>query len=108
MFELQCDPKVADSIIGVAVNDGIVTLNGVVPSFWTEYEAEKAAKRVYGVRAVVNQIEGRLDSKRTDTEIAQDIVDAFSNHVFIKVTVQVGWVTPVGEVRWQFWRKDRA
>ena len=110
MFELQWDPKLADCDIAVAVNDGIVTLNGVVPSFWAEYEAEKAAKRVYGVRAVVNQIEVRLDSKRTDTEIAHDIVDAFSNHIFIpsrqiKVTVRDGWVTLEGEVRWQFQRK---
>ena len=110
MFELQWDPKLADCDIAVAVNDGIVTLNGVVPSFWAEYEAEKAAKRVYGVRAVVNQIEVRLDSKRTDTEIAHDIVDAFSNHIFIpsrqiKVTVRDGWVTLEGEVRWQFQRQ---
>ena len=110
MFELQWDPKLADCDIAVAVNDGIVTLNGVVPSFWAEYEAEKAAKRVYGVRAVVNQIEVRLDSKRTDTEIAHDIVDAFSNHILIpsrqiKVTVRDGWVTLEGEVRWQFQRK---
>ena len=110
MFELQWDPKLADCDIAVAVNDGIVTLNGVVPSFWAEYEAEKAAKRVYGVRAVVNQIEVRLDSKRTDTEIAHDIVDAFSNHIFIpsrqiKVTVRDGSVTLEGEVRWQFQRK---
>ncbi len=110
MFELQWDPKLADCVIAVAVNDGVVTLNGVVPSFWAEYEAEKAAKRVYGVRAVVNQIEVRLDSKRTDTEIAHDIVDAFGNHIFIpsrqiKVTVRDGWVTLEGEVRWQFQRK---
>ena len=32
MFELQWDPKLADCVIAVAVNDGIVTLNGVVPS----------------------------------------------------------------------------
>ena len=109
MFELQWDPKLADCDIAVAVNDGIVTLNGVVPSVWAEYEAEKAAKRVYGVRAVVNQIEVRLDSKRTDTEIAHDIVDAFSNHILIpsrqiKVTVRDGWVKLEGEVRWQFQR----
>ena len=64
MFELQWDPKLADCDIAVAVNDGIVTLNGVVPSFWAEYEAEKAAKRVYGVRAVVNQIERARKSGR--------------------------------------------
>jgi osmotically-inducible protein OsmY len=110
MFELQWDPKLAECDIALAVNDGVVTLRGKVPSLWAKEEAEKAAKRVYGVRAVVNEIELKLGSKRTDTEIARDIVDALNSHILIpaddiRVTVSDGWVTLEGEVRWQFQRK---
>jgi osmotically-inducible protein OsmY len=110
MFELQWDPKLAECDIALAVNDGVVTLRGKVPSLWAKEEAEKAAKRVYGVRAVVNEIELKLGSKRTDTEIARDIVDAINSHILIpaddiQVTVSDGWVTLEGEVRWQFQRK---
>ena len=52
--ELEWDPKIsADSDIAVAIKDGVVTLSGFVPTFWDKDAAEKAAKRVYGVKAVV-------------------------------------------------------
>jgi osmotically-inducible protein OsmY len=54
--ELEWDPVLAEQDIGVAVKDGVVTLAGSVPSLWMKTEAEKAAKRVYGVRGVANDI----------------------------------------------------
>ena len=73
-------------------------------------EAEKAAKNVYGVRAVANDIEVRLGSERTDSEIARSAVEALERHVLIpsekiRVTVSHGRVTLEGEVKWQFQRK---
>src|ERR1700694_4207515 len=56
MFELEWEPALAHSDIAVAVKDGVVTLAGSVPNLWTKIEAERAAKRVYGVRAVANDI----------------------------------------------------
>lgn len=108
--ELEWDPKLSTYDIGVAVSDGVVTLTGSVPSLWFKLEAEKAAKRIYGVRAVANDIELNLLSKRTDPEIARDVAERLENHVLIpsskiKVTVRDGWVTLEGEVRWQFQRK---
>jgi len=104
------EPQLANSDIGVAVSDGVVTLNGFVPSIWMKAEAEKAAKNVYGVRAVANDIEVRLGSERTDSEIARSAVEALDRHVLIPserimVTVSHGRVTLEGEVKWQFQRK---
>jgi osmotically-inducible protein OsmY len=50
-------------------------------------------KRVFGVRAVANDIGLNLTSKRTDPEIARDVVQKLENHILIpsdkiKVTVR--------------------
>jgi osmotically-inducible protein OsmY len=106
-FELKWEPKISSSDIGVAVKDGVVTLTGFVHSYFEKDAAEKAAKRVYGVRAVANDIEVRLTSSRTDPEIARDAVQELQNHVSlpadkIKATVRNGWVTLEGTVDWQY------
>ena len=109
-FAILWEPQLANADIGVAVSDGVVTLTGLVPSVWMKAEAEKAAKNVYGVRAVANDIEVRLGSERTDSEIARSAVEALERHVLIPseritVTVSHGRVTLEGEVNWQFQRK---
>jgi osmotically-inducible protein OsmY len=53
--ELKWEPSVNVAHIGVSVKNGVVTLSGHVPSYWEKYSAEKAAKRVYGVKAVANE-----------------------------------------------------
>jgi osmotically-inducible protein OsmY len=107
LLELKWDPKVTSDDIGVAVKDGVVTLTGFVPSYWEKDAAEKAAKRVYGVKAVANDLEVKLLSSRTDPEIARDIVQELQSHVSIpanniKATVRNGWVTLEGSVDWQY------
>jgi osmotically-inducible protein OsmY len=109
LFELKSDPKIASSDIAVAVKDGVVTLSGFVPSYWEKDAAEKAVKRVYGVRGVANDIEVKLSSTRTDPEIARDVVRELESHISIpsekiKVTVRNGWVTLEGSigVEWQY------
>ena len=74
LLELKWDPRVTSDDMGVAVKDGVVTLTGFVPSYWEKDAAEKAAKRVYGVKAVANDLEVKLLSSRTEPEIARDIV----------------------------------
>jgi osmotically-inducible protein OsmY len=106
-FELKWDPKLTATDIGVTVKDGVVTLTGFVPSYWEKSEAEKAAKRVYGVRAVANDIEVKPSSTRTDPEIARDAIHELESHVSIpsdriKVTVKHGLVTLEGTVDWQY------
>jgi len=107
IFELKYDPKITSPDIAVAVKDGVVTLSGFVASYWEKEEAEKAAKRVYGVRGVANDLEVKLSSIRTDPEIARDAVHELESHVGvpadrIKVTVKNGWLTLEGTVDWQY------
>ena len=108
LFELKWDPKISSSSdIAVAVKEGVVTLSGFVHSYWDKDAAEKAAKRVYGVRGVANDIEVRLGSTRTDPEIAREAVHELESHISIpsdkiKVTVKNGWVTLEGSVDWQY------
>jgi osmotically-inducible protein OsmY len=106
-FELKYDPKITSPDIAVAVKDGVVTLSGYAPSYWEKDAAEKAAKRVYGVRAVANDIQIKLGITRTDPEIARDAVHELESHISIpankiKVTVKSSWVTLEGEVNWQY------
>jgi osmotically-inducible protein OsmY len=112
--ELAWDPSVDAAHIGVAVKDGIVTMTGHVPSYADKWAAEKAAKRVHGVRAVANELEVRLpgSSKRTDEDIATSAVNALRANISvpaeqIKAIVENGWITLEGEVNWQF-QKDAA
>jgi osmotically-inducible protein OsmY len=112
--ELKFRPTLNAANIGVAVKDGVVTLTGTVSSFTERFEAEEAAKRVYGVRAVANDIEVKLpgSSVRTDQDIAADAVRALKWNAWvpedrIKITVSKGWVRLEGEVEWQY-QKEAA
>jgi len=108
LFELKWDPKIGSSSdIAVAVKDGVVTLSGFVRSYWDKDAAGRAAKRVYGVRGVANDIEVKPTTARTDPEIAREAIQELESHVSIpndkiKVTVEKGWVTLEGTVDWQY------
>jgi osmotically-inducible protein OsmY len=108
LFELKWEPKLTHpEDIAVAVKDGVVTLSGFVPSYWEKDAAEKAVKRVYGVRGVANDIKVKLPSERTDPEIARDAVQSLQSYVSLpadklKVTVKNGWVTLDGTVDWRY------
>jgi BON domain len=77
MDELQWEPRVEHANIGVAAKDGVVTLSGFVPSYTSKIAAEKAARRVKGVRGLAEEIEVRFasDPKTSDPEIAKRIAD---------------------------------
>ena len=110
--ELEWEPSVDASKIRVAaLQTGIVTLTGTVATYAEKVSAERAAKRVSGVRAVANDIEVRLigSLKRTDTDIAQAVLRALEwdiavPHEKIKARVDNGWVILEGEVALQFQR----
>src|SRR5712672_4423514 len=81
--ELKWEPSVNPAHIGVSVKDGVVTLSGHVPSFAEKYAAERAAKRVHGVKAVANELDVKLpySSQRTDEDIAAAAVNALKSNV---------------------------
>jgi osmotically-inducible protein OsmY len=107
--ELKWDPDLDASNIAVSVKDGVVTLAGFVKSYSDRLEAEAAAKRVAGVKAVANDLEVRLPAidQRPDPDIARDAVAALKtelpiSHDKIKLIVKDGWVTLEGAVEWQY------
>lgn len=107
--ELEWEPAVDHADIGVAVTEGVVTLSGYVKSFSEKLAAEKAVRRVAGVRAIAEEIKVRLpsDRKLADHEIAKRIVDMIAWTASIpadkvKVKVEQGWVTLTGTVDWYF------
>ena len=107
IIELKWEPEVTSRNIAVVVRDGIVTLSGNASSYYEKEAAEQAAKRVYGVRGVANDIEVKLATQRTDPEIARDTVHKLDRHLSIPrdtitITVKNGWVTLEGTVDWQY------
>ena len=98
--QLEWDPAVDTSAVGVAARDGAVTLTGFVNSYAEKLAAERAAKRVHGVRAVANDIEVRLKVGRTDADIAGDVATGLRIHTSIPAAVQAavhhGHVTLTG------------
>ena len=113
LAELKWEPSVKGAEIGVAVKDGVVTLTGYVDSFSEKWAAERATKRVSGVKAVAEEIEVRLPglSKRTDVDIARAAENALGWNVWvpkdrIKVIVERGWITLEGEVDRQYQKES--
>lgn len=107
MDEIKWDPELRSvaTEIGVAVKDGVVTLSGVVDTYWKKLAAERAAQRVLGVKVVATDVEVKLSTlgKRTDTEIAGAVRNALRwnsavNDDKIEVKVDNGWVYLDGKV----------
>src|SRR5690242_20549023 len=111
--ELEWEPEVKSTEIGVSVKDGVVTLTGFIDSYAKKYAAERAAKRVYGVKAVANDLEVKLPlgAERPDPDIARAAVQALQSRITvpaerIKVTVRNGWITLEGDVDWQYQKES--
>lgn len=112
--ELAWQPNIDETKIGVIVENGIVTLSGVVDNYTKKLAAEKAAKVVKGVKAVVLYIDVKYitEFKKTDKEILNAVLNALAWDTSVpenKVSVKVkdGWVNLSGELKW-FYQKDAA
>jgi len=101
---LTFDPIVDASQIGVAAEDGIVTLTGYVESLREAVAAERAVKRVEGVRSIANDLRVKAHAERTDTDIAREALHRLRNNVAIPLSVQAvvrdGYITLDGIVSW--------
>lgn len=75
--ELEWEPAIKSKDISVKVSDGCVTLSGFTHSYLEKASAERAAKSVYGVRSLANDIEVKPVLERSAPEIARDILHAF-------------------------------
>lgn len=107
--ELNYEPSVNSTHIGVTVKERVVTLTGHVSSYMERWRAEEAAKRVYGVAAIANELDVKLPgiSERTDEDLAAACAAALKGtHSVpadkVKVVVRNGFVELVGEVEWHY------
>jgi osmotically-inducible protein OsmY len=109
--ELAWDPSIDQAGVGVAVDNGIVSLSGKVTTFGEKYRAERAALGVRGVRGVANDLEVGVAPRpeRTDAQIAAAAATALSLSVSIpkdqvKVVVRDGTLTLDGTLDWEYQR----
>lgn len=108
--QLDWDPEVDASGIGVTAKDGVVTLTGVVDSYSGKVAAGRVVGRVRGVRAIANELTVHLRLARTDTDLARDAADALRLRAAlgdqIQAAVQNGIVTLTGTVAWLFQKRQ--
>jgi VCBS repeat-containing protein len=106
--ELMWDPSISEKAIGVAAQDGVVTLAGFVDTWVQKKNAERAAERVSGVRGVVDELTVNLPTAmaRADREIGQTAVQSLEWDIevpdSVKIRVDQGWITLDGDLRWQY------
>ena len=115
MAELKWEPAVHAEQIGVEVKNGVVTLAGEVSSYTEKWNAERAAQRVNGVKALAVEMKVKLSEfgKRTDADIAESAKNilGWTSSLpadAVKVLVEGGWLTLSGDVEWQYQRQDAA
>ncbi len=115
MAELEWEPAVHASQIVVEVKNGAVTLAGDVGSYLEKLNAERAAQRVTGVKALAVALKVKLPEygRRKDADIAESArnILGWTSSLppnAVKVAVQGGWMTLTGDVEWQFQRQDAA
>lgn len=110
--ELAWDPSIQATHVGVAVQDGVVTLTGHLDTFAEKSAVERAVLRVRGVRALAIELDVKLapDHQRSDSEIAQAAEAALQWHAQVppdrvRLKVEKGWVWLAGELDWEFQRQ---
>lgn len=111
--QLKWEPFLNAAEIGVSVKNGVVTLSGQVDTYSKKVLAEKAAKKVSGVKAIAEDIQVGLTPsyRKSDAEVAEAAVNALKWHTMIpedriKVSVEDGNVKLEGEVEWEYQRNQ--
>jgi len=112
---IKWEPLLRAAEIGVTAKDGVVTLSGSVDSYAKKSEAEAAAKKVTGVKVVVEEIEIKTYSNlynRDDNDLANEVLNAYKwnweiPNDKVKVKVENGWITLEGGVEWNY-QKEAA
>ena len=107
--QLDFDPAIDSSRIGVSVQEGVVTLSGHVPSFIDKARAETAAGMVRGIKAVVDDIRvdlpghcetpDEITAKRAYERLASNVTVPIDR---IHINVKDGVITLRGDVDWKY------
>ncbi len=101
---LRADPIVPDDKVELIVRDGVATLGGKLAYTYQRRAAVDSARRIYGVRAVHDQMLV-APPRQTDDDIRRDIESALRRCLpsaarDIDVRVRDGVVTLTGNVRY--------
>lgn len=111
--ELDWDPEVDASKIGVSISDGAVTLTGHVATYRQKIAAKNAAKRVGGVHALVDKLDVLLgrEFSTTDEGLAERVSHVLMWNISapgknVRAEVKDGVVTLTGAVEWQYQREN--
>jgi len=107
--ELEFEPSIDAADIGVAVENGVATLTGHVPTYAQKATVEDVVRRVIGVKGIAQEIEVRPfgANQTADDEIAKRALNMINWNTTVpknavQVKVQKGWVTLTGKVEWQY------
>ena len=110
---LDFDPSINCSHIGIAVRDGIVTLSGHIPSVGERRAVARTAGQVKGVKAVIDDVVVELPGAcQTDDEVVAERAYArlATNRLVpisrIHLEVKDGIVTLHGDVDWHYQRLE--
>ncbi|MCI3936303.1 BON domain-containing protein [Chryseobacterium aahli] len=111
---IKWEPLLHSAEIGVIAKDGVVSLTGIVDSYAKKAEAEEAAKKIKGVKAIVENIEVHIPNSymKSDVEIANEVLVALKTNYAVpddrvNVKVENGRVTLDGDVHWNY-QKEAA
>jgi osmotically-inducible protein OsmY len=110
--ELFWEPRVDNAAIAVATDEGEVMLRGTVGSFHEKREAARAAKRVYGVTKVDNELSVRLldADRRDDADVRGAVLQALMLDAAvppsIDASVKDGMVTLTGMAPFNYQRAE--
>lgn len=107
--ELDFEPSIEAADIGVAVDQGVVTLTGHARSYSDKITTLDIVEGIIGVRAIADEIEVRPVGMHitADDEVAKRIVNTLKWNTSVPadkvhVTVSKGRVTLEGEVEWRY------
>lgn len=111
--ELNWDPAVVSTAVGVGVKDGVVTVSGHLDNYAQKFAVEHALRRVHGIKAIALELDVKLSPqhKRSDTEIADAAEQALKWSALlpadkIRLTVENGLVTLQGQLDWEYERQS--
>ena len=108
--QLDWEPEITSTDLGVAADNGVVTLTGFVNTYGEKLAAERMTLKTYGVSAVANEIQVKPLFKKTDTDIATAALNALKDRVDvpdekIKVAIEDGWITLEGNLDWYYQKR---
>ena len=109
--EFAWQPTIDENQLNIEVKYGIVRLSGIVNNLAEKLVAENAAKKIIGIKAVVDDIEVKINKNVSDSDLAKKIIFDLEWNTSvpeenINVKVEDGHVILSGSVKWEFQKSE--